>query len=106
MPTTTVAVRSISVIDTIKTKPGNKVTWDASGDEPKHLISIWVPDKRVFGRRLVADEQPLPFSEDIDPNVPQGTLETPAVYEYVYFDHTTGQFGIGNSHPKIEIPGP
>ena len=39
-------------------------------------------------------------------NVPAGTPKEPLVYEYAIYDHGTGHFVVGRSHPKIEIPEP
>ena len=85
-------------IDTIKADPGNPITWDAAGLRIGK-VSIWVPDERVFGTRNVAQDVTLPFTATVDGDVPDGT------YEYAIYDHDSGRFVIGRSHPKIEIPG-
>lgn len=86
-------------IDTIRADPGNPITWVAAGPRIGK-VSIWVPDDRVFGKRDVANDVTLPFEATVDVNVPDG------IYEYAIFDHDSGRFVVGRSHPKIEIPGP
>jgi hypothetical protein len=94
-------------IDTIQANRGDTITWDwAAGDRKLEEISIWVPNEEVFGKRLILDNGPLPFQATILDTAPQGTPEVPLVHEYAIYDHTTGRFVEGKSHPKIEIPKP
>jgi hypothetical protein len=103
-PTRTGMIECFDGINTIKADPGATITWDAG--ERGRIVSIWVPDDRVFGRRIVADQVQLPFRADVLSNVPAGTPKEPLVYEYAIYDHGTGHFVVGRSHPKIEIPEP
>ncbi len=94
-------------IDTIQANRGDTITWNwAAGDRKPEEISIWVPNKDVFGKRLILDGGTLPFQATIRDNAPQGTPEVPLVHEYAIFDHNTGHFVVSRSHPKIEIPEP
>ncbi len=85
-------------INKITAGRGEEVTWDWG--EPKHTVSIWVPDKSVFDACHVVQEAELPCYSKISGKAPLDTT-----HEYVIYDHTDGKFVEGNSHPKIEIPG-
>jgi hypothetical protein len=103
--TWTATITGTGEIGTIPAIPGDTIKWDTGG-EPKHFLSIWVPDEHVFGERVIADKEEAPVVRPILEDVPQGTPGIPRVYEYVIYDHTTGRFVTGGSHPKIEIPEP
>jgi plastocyanin len=104
--TWTATITGTGEIGTIPAIPGDTIEWVNVVGEVQHFVSIWVPDDRVFGKQAVATGQGLPFSATILDTVPQGTPGIPRVYEYVIYDHTTGRFVEGKSHPKIEIPKP
>ncbi len=104
--TWTATITGTGEIGTIPAIPGDTIKWNTGG-EPKHILSIWVPDERVFGKQAITDNpQEEPVVKPILEDVPQGTPGIPRVYEYVIYDHTTGRFVTGGSHPKIEIPKP
>lgn len=103
--TWTATITSTGEIGTIPAIPGDTIEWVTTG-ATQHFLSIWAPDNRLFGRQEIAQAQGEPIVAVIDDNVPQGTPGSSRIYEYVIYDHTTGRFVIGKSHPKIEIPGP
>jgi plastocyanin len=103
--TWTATITGTGEIGTIPAIPGDTIEWVNVGTV-QHFVSIWVPNEEVFGRHDVATGEGLPFQATILDTAPQGTPGIPRVYEYVIYDHTTGRFVEGKSHPKIEIPIP
>jgi hypothetical protein len=70
--TWTATITGTGEIGTIPAIPGDTIKWDTGG-EPKHFLSIWVPDEHVFGERVIADKEEAPVVRPILEDVPQGT---------------------------------